>query len=144
MGYMQMFWIAIIIGSLIGEVLSMDLTSVWFTGAGLVALALSLMEVSIEWQIAAFLVISIALVISVRPIVRKKLAPKEEYKSNTEKNIGKTAVVVKDILGEEVGKIKIAGKLWLALSENGTNIKEDSKVEIVAIEGSKFIVKKIK
>ena len=95
------------------------------------------------WQIGAFAATSILLIIFTRPLVAKYLQ-KNESKTNVEALIGNIATVTKDILPDDRGEVKVKGQYWLAISTDNDEVKENSKVSILAIEGNKLIVKKIK
>ncbi|MBN2605037.1 MAG: NfeD family protein [Bacilli bacterium] len=142
MEYMIIIWFVIIIVAAIIEINTMDLSSIWFSAGALVSFILSLVNFNAIGQIVVFLVVSLLLLISVRPIVKNYLKT-NVISTNSDRLIGKVAVCTKEIKVGERGEVKIDGKYWLALSTADEDIEEDEKVEVLAIEGVKLIVNKI-
>lgn len=134
-------WLSLAVFFLIIESMTVEIISIYFTGGALVSMALSLLGVPLEWQIFAFCVVSILLIIFTRPIVARYLK-RNESKTNVDTLIGDVATVTKEILPDERGEVKIKGQYWLAVSSNNDIIELGSKVSILAIEGAKLIVKK--
>ncbi len=134
-------WLSLAVFFLIIESMTVEIISIYFTGGALVSMALSLLGVPLEWQILAFCVVSILLIIFTRPIVARYLK-RNESKTNVDTLIGDVATVTKEILPDERGEVKIKGQYWLAVSANNDIIESGSKVSILAIEGAKLIVKK--
>lgn len=132
-------WAAIFILAGIIEASTMDLTSIWFAAGALVALILNLFEAAIYVQVIAFVVVSAALLISLRPFLARYLK-KNDIKTNADRLVGKTAVCTLAILNGERGECKIDGKIWTAVSEEDIQVGE--KVKVLAIEGVKLVVKK--
>ena len=91
-------------------------------------------------QTIVFLVISIVTLILTRPLAKKFLIP-TVVKTNYDKVIGMIGIVTCDIKKHENGEVKVDGKYWTAKSDH--TILKDSKVEILAIEGVKLIVKEV-
>ena len=140
---MWLIWLIIAVIFLIVETITVEMVSIWFTLASIVSMILALCNVHVGWQIGAFAASSILLIIFTRPLVTKYLQ-KNESKTNVEALIGNIATVTKDILPDDRGEVKVKGQYWLAISTDNDEIKENSKVSILAIEGAKLIVKKIK
>lgn len=140
MEYMWIIWLTVSIFFLIVEWMTVELISIWFTGAGLIAMALSLFNLEIGWQLAAFCVVSIILIVFTRPIVARYLK-RNESRTNVDSLIGEVATVTKEILPDDRGEVKIRGQYWLAMSSDNNQIELGKKVSILAIEGAKLIVK---
>ena len=142
MDYMIIIWFAVIIGAALIEINTMDLTSIWFSAGALVAFIFALVDLNPFLQIVVFLVVSLLLLLSIRPIVKNYLKT-NIISTNTDRLIGKVAVCTKDINIGERGEVKIDGKYWLAISSGDEDIMIDEKVEVLAIEGVKLVVDKI-
>lgn len=140
MEYMWLMWLVIAIFFLGVEWMTVELISIWFTGASLVAMVLSLFNLELGWQIGAFCLVSIALIIFTRPVVARYLK-RNEAKTNVDSLIGEVATVTKEIVPDDRGEVKIKGQYWLAISANNVFIEVGKKVSILAIEGNKLIVK---
>jgi membrane protein implicated in regulation of membrane protease activity len=132
-------WASIFIFAGIIEASTMDMTSIWFAAGALVALILDLFNVNIYIQVIAFVVVSAALLLSLRPLFARYLK-KNDIKTNVDRLVGKIAVCTGAIIDGERGEVRIDGKIWTAISEGDVNIGE--KVKVLAIEGVKLVVKK--
>ena len=139
---MWIVWLALAVIFLIVEGLTVEVISIWFSGASLIAMVLDLLNIDLIWQLIAFISVSILLILLTRPLITKYLK-KNESKTNVETLIGEIAVVTKDIMPDERGEAKVKSQYWLAISADNDMILANTKVNIIAIEGAKLIVKKI-
>lgn len=137
---MSLFWTILTVALALIEALTPQLITIWFAGGSFVALILSVCSLSFPWQLSAFIVASVLLLIFTRPFV-KKLNNNPNIKTNADALIGETAIVTEEINNlAECGTVKLRGMIWMARSLNGDIIKKDDIVEIVKIEGVKLIV----
>lgn len=134
-------WFGIIIFGAILEALTLDLTSIWFSLAALIAFILGILGVNIVVQLIVFIVISIGLLLSVRPLAQNYFRT-NVVSTNSDRLIGKTAICTKSILKGGRGEVKVNSQVWTAISQDDSDILENDSVEILAIEGVKLIVKK--
>lgn len=141
---MQWFWLALTIGLVVVEVATVQLVSVWFAFSAMITTFVTLIfdDLSIPWQATIFVVLSIVLLISTRPLVKMLLKKRgEKQKTNLELYIDKEAIVVEDIDNiNGTGAIKINGVIWSARSKDGYNISKDEIVIFKEISGNKAIV----
>jgi len=133
-------WFVIILFAGIIEASTMDLTSIWFAAGAFVSLIALLLGAGIWVQAILFIVVSAALLISLRPIFARYLK-KNEIKTNVDRLIGKIAICTAAIAPDEHGEAKIEGKIWTAIARE--NVQVGEKVEVLAIEGVKLVVKKV-
>ena len=136
-----MLWLAIAVVFLVVEGLTVEIISIWFAASSLICMVLDLCGLGIEWQLGAFVVTSILLIIFTRPLIAKYLQ-RNESKTNVDSLIGEVATITKDILPDDRGEAKIKGQYWLAISADNNEILVGTKVSVVAIEGAKLIVRK--
>lgn len=134
-------WFAVIIIAAVIEAITMDLSSIWFSAGAFVALIISIFSDVVWVQIIVFMIVSVILLISLRPIF-KKYMNRNEVRTNASKLIGEEATCIKSILDNERGEVKIEGKIWTAISNE--NIYEGEKVVVLAITGVKLVVKRKK
>lgn len=139
--YLWVFWIAIAIIAVVIELNTTDLSSIWATVGGLVAMVISLF-CKLWWvQLIVFMAITLLGILLIRPYV-KRYVKRNEIKTNSDALVGKIGVVTMEISDGNVGAVKVEGKEWSALAKNSEDsIFKDSKVEILAIDGVKLIVK---
>lgn len=135
-------WLAALAVFVVIEIATMGLTTIWFAGGALVALVLAMLQVSFYVQIGAFLVISIVLLVSTRPLAMK-FFNQERVKTNIDSIIGKKAIVLAEINNlKEEGKVSVNGMEWSARAyEDGCVIPAGAVVEVEEIRGVKIIVK---
>lgn len=70
---LSLIWLGIFIILLVIEILTVGLTTIWFAGGALAAMAASFFGVDLVWQIIIFLVVSFILLIFTRPWAVKHL-----------------------------------------------------------------------
>jgi len=138
-------WLAVVALGLIIEFITQDLTSIWFAIAGLVCLIIAATKCcSWEWQVGIFIVLSALLIIFVRKIAKKFLFRRGEIKTNVDANVGKRTKLLTSIENDKAGSIAINGITYTAISEDSSKIDEGKVVEIVRVDGNKFVVKAVK
>ncbi len=140
--YMIVIWFVVIILAAVIEMNTMDLSSIWFSAGALFAFIFSLLDAGWIVQVIIFLVVSVSLLILVRPVVKKYLKT-NVISTNSDRLVGKVAICTKEIKQGERGEVKIDGKFWLAVTSGEEDVDVDEKVEVLAIEGVKLIVDKI-
>ena len=142
---MMWIWFALAVLFIVLEVFTTDLVSVWFAVS---ALALGVVtgiasDLHIGWQIFIFVLLSGALVLATRPLVKKFLKKKKNTETNLELVLGHKALVVEPIHNDlEQGAVKINGLVWTARSVNGELIEKDTLVIVKNIQGNKVFVEK--
>ena len=135
-------WLAVIAISIIIEIITLDLVSVWFAFGAVVPFILSAIEgVGIEWQIAIFVVVSALLIIFVRKYAQKLLFKNMNAKTNVDALEGRKVRLLEDTDFEKNGSVKINDVVWTAISDDGKLIKQGSLVEIVKVDGNKLHVR---
>lgn len=137
------FWIFIIISTLIVEIATVGLVSLWFTVGGICALICNLLKLSVVIQWVVFIVVSVLGLLLFRSFWVNKMK-KEIVPTNADANIGKEVIVTEDIDNLLFkGEVKVNGQLWSAQSLDGEKIDKNSKVVIRKIEGNKVFVEKV-
>lgn len=134
-------WLAALAVFVVIEIATMGLTTIWFAGGALVALVLAMLQVSFYVQIGAFLVISIVLLVSTRPLAMK-FFNQERVKTNIDSIIGKKAIVLAEINNlKEEGKVSVNGMEWSARAyEEEKVIPAGAVVEVKEVRGVKLMV----
>jgi membrane protein implicated in regulation of membrane protease activity len=135
-------WVALLILFALIEACTLGLTTVWFTLSALVMVFLSFLNIPFPVQVLIFLGISALLLVFTRPLAVKKLKI-GRLKTNVDSLAGQHALVIKKISEFEKGEVKIAGQIWTARSEDGSEIAKGVKCEVLRIEGVQAIVRPI-
>lgn len=141
--FMPYIWLIVIIVMSILEACTAQLVSIWFVIGAVVSLIVSIFSTSVTLQIIVFIAVTLLMLFSTRPFVKKLFNFKKED-TNSGRYIGKTGVVVKTInneIGE--GQVNIFGSIWTARSVDDSIIDEGENVKVESIQGVKVLVKKI-
>ena len=140
-GIMAIVWAVFIVVTAIIELQTSDLVTIWFTIGAVGALIAALFKLDIWIQLVIFLAISTICILLTRPLA-KKLQQKEIIRTNSDKVIGKIGVITKTIVAEDIGEVKVDGKEWRAINNDGLTFEVGEKVIVEAISGTKLIVSK--
>lgn len=137
---MSILWLILAILMGILEAATVQLVSVWFA-VGAVASCITSLFVDDVWiQLGVFIAVTIIALIITRPIA-KRITKFSKTRTNSDRYIGKTAVVISDIDNSLAqGQVKVESSVWSARSIDNTVIKEGTQVLVTAIEGVKLIV----
>ncbi len=133
-------WLIVVILLTLLELMTINLTTIWFVLSGLAALGLSFVTKNFLLQFGCFVILGIILLIVTKPFVTKVL-DKKKQKTNLDRIIGMNGIVMKNIEDMNYGEVKVDGKIWTAFADE--KIKKDEKVEVLEISGSKIKVRKV-
>lgn len=138
----MIYWLAIFIVLLVIEIITMGLTTIWFAGGALMALAAGLLGFGGTVQTVVFVVVSALLLILTRPLAVKYFN-QERLKTNAESLIGQRALVIEDIDTLEArGRVEIRGQEWAAKTdEPDGKLAKNTVVVVNGIQGVKLIVR---
>ncbi len=139
---MHWFWLIALILFIVLEAATSALVSLWFIGGSLAALIVTAFGAP-EWaQVIVFLLVSGALLLALRPLMKKYVAPRKIV-TNARSNIGKLAIVTETINPlQGKGSVKISGVIWSARTADGSVIEEGTLVRVTELEGVKVCVEK--
>ena len=132
-------WLAAGGALLVAEMLTVDLLFASlafsaFMAAGVNALGFNMAVQGLTFGIAAVLSLFI-----LRPIALKNLKKRTpDFATNVDALVGVPALTI-SVVTYRSGQIKLNGEIWSARSQSG-EIAEDSKVQVVAIEGATAVV----
>ena len=140
MGPVSLFWLCLFVFALILEAMTMGLASIWFAIGALVALLLDTLSLPLGAQIAVFLVVSAALLIATRPLVRAFLDKRKE-RTNADRVVGMVCRVIEPIDNTAgTGAVRVDGKDWTARAEAVGRFAPGELVKITRIGGAKVYV----
>lgn len=133
-------WLAVLVLSIVIEIMTEQFVSIWFAPAAIVAIILNLVTLGPVWQIVGFAVVTIAGIFLFRDIVMKKLA-NNDNRTNIDAIIGEKCVVTERIDNfAGCGQAKVKGQIWSARGAHEDDVFEQGDVlTVVAIEGVKLI-----
>ena len=131
-------WILVAVFLIAIDVITSSFIFMWFSLGAIVAIILSLFEVTVVWQIIAFLIVGVATVSIGYPWAKKKFkADVNQLPTMEQTYIGKVMVANEDM--GETSKIKVSGIYWTAYNK-GKVIEKGQEYIITGIEGNKLIV----
>ena len=137
-------WLDVISISLVIEIITLDLVSVWFACGAVIPFILSAIGgIGVEWQILVFVIITALLIIFIRKYAQKLLLKNMNTKTNVDSLIGKRYRLLEDTDFEHIGSVKVNDVVWTAVSSDGSLIKAGQLVEVEKIDGNKLIVKAV-
>lgn len=140
MNWAAIVWLALLVLFILVEASTVTVVSVWFAAGALVSLIASLLGAPSWLQTVLFFVVSILLLLALRPVIKKYFTPKLT-KTNVDSVIGSVGIVTVAIDNiEAVGTIKLGAMEWTARSTNGSQIPVGTRVQVDRIEGVKVFV----
>lgn len=131
-------WLAIVTILGLLELCTTNLVSIWFVISGIVAMVISLFSDNLVWQIGVFVVLGVILM----PISKKiyKRIGNKKVDTNIGRIIGMKGIVTEDIIKDNIGEVKVDGKLWSAYAD--TKIEKGTSVRVLSINSVKIKVEK--
>lgn len=125
------------------EILSVDLVLIMFAGGALAATGLALLDTPLWVQIAGFAVTSTLLLVALRPYLLRHLRQRVPLvETNSAAHVGRVAVAVTPVT-ERGGRVKLAGEVWTARSEDGGGIDMGDEVSVLRIDGATAVVTRL-
>lgn len=137
--YMVVFWFIVMMVTLILELQSVDLTSIWFSAGAFVTMILSVFVPNVIIQFIVFIAVSTILIASVRPVLKKYFKGNMIH-TNTDGLVGKKYILIDGVQPNGKGTISINGVKWTVVNLEGKSIEKGLLVKILAVEGNKFVV----
>ncbi len=133
-------WLIFALALAVAEALTGDMFLLMLGGGALAASATAWLT---NWPIlgdgAVFLIVSVLLVVVVRPVVRRQLTPKA-VRTGIHALEGKKAVVLYRVAGDQ-GRIKLDGQVWTARSmDEGEVYEPGDSVTVLRIDGATAVV----
>lgn len=136
---MLYLWVAIVIILALIELITVNLTNIWFVISGLIAILVSIYTKNFFIQFAVFILVGIILLIITRPLVRKVMI--KRYSKISDELLGSIGVVIKEIKKNNYGEILVNGINLIAYSDE--KIRLDATVKIVQIDSNKVKVEEV-
>lgn len=136
-------WVAVLVVSILIEIFTMSLTTVWCAISALPMIFISRTSLPVKWQILLFVILCAVLIIFTRPFAVKKLKIGKN-KTNVDSLLGQEVLVVKKISEFQKGEVKVRGGIiWSASSESSKEIPSGEHCVVEKIEGNTLVVRKI-
>lgn len=135
-----MIWLILMVVFLAAEAATVGMVSLWFAAGALAALLAALAGGPAWLQTLLFIAVSAGLLLALRPLVKKYLAPKLTP-TNVDSVVGSTGLVTAAIDNvSAAGQVKLGAMEWTARSTSGQPIPVGTLVKVDKIEGVKAFV----
>ena len=136
-----LIWLIVALGLAGAEALTGDLFLLMLGGGALAAAGSAAV---FDWPIWAdgvvFLVVSVLLLVLVRPAIRKRFSSGPALESGMEALEGKPALVL-DRISQHAGQVKLGGEVWTARPLNDHDVYEPGdQVTVMKIDGATAVV----
>jgi len=142
MGLIYVWLIIFIVTILIEIATASTLVSIWFSLGSLFAMLVSLVIDSFMIQFVVFIIISIISLAMLRPLLKSKLIA-QNISTNADRLIGQNFKVLSNSSDTVLATVKANGIIWNVKPVDNISLQIDDMVNVISIEGSKLIVKKI-
>jgi membrane protein implicated in regulation of membrane protease activity len=131
-------WLIAGIGLLVVEVFTGTFVLVMLGGGALAAAVAGFLGAPTPLNAAVFAVVSVVLLLGVRPALRRRLIPALE--SSTHNMVGATGLVVRRV-DRDSGQIKVEGELWSARALERERVFEPGeRVTVMELSGLTAVV----
>ena len=134
-------WVIVAMACGLAEMLTPTFFIAWFGVGALVAAVLSLLHLSAAWQVAAFVVVSVVLVVSTKRLTAGWLQSGRQERTNVYALEGKSALVVQAIPDKGTGQVRVDGEIWTAVSHDGSRVPAGVTVAVVKVDGVHLVVR---
>ena len=144
MNWAAVVWFVLMVFFILLEAGTVSLVSTWFAVGALCAMIAAVCGGPLWLQCVLFFVISVVLLIALRPFVKKFFTPRL-VKTNVDSVIGTEGLVTATIDNAySCGQVKLGGMEWSARSTSGEIIKPGERIRVDRIEGVKVFVTPVK
>lgn len=138
------FWLVLLIAFVIGELVTVGLTSIWFAAGALVAMLLAFCNVPVAVQVVLFIVVSVGLLVATKPWAQRFINGRAE-KTNADRAIGQIVRITERVSNiDQSGKAIVQGMEWTVRTRSDNEVIEEGEfAKVLEINGVKLIVEKV-
>lgn len=131
-----LIWVIVAAGLAIAEALSLNLVLIMCAGGAAVAAVAAALGFAVPLQVLVFAIVSLGLVVLVRPIAMRHLQHTPELsKTGVDALVGRTATVISTVDAHQ-GRVKIGGDEWSAQAYDESQVfKAGEVVRVMEIRG---------
>lgn len=131
-------WAVLLAVFVVVELATANLVTIWFAVGALAALIASLVTNNLLWQALVFLLVSLVALIATKPLVSRARAVKPAAAVELDRNIGRTAQALGDLRPGAVGRVRLDGVDWNAVTD--VPIRTGETCVVRAIDGTTLTV----
>ena len=133
-------WLAVVVVSAIVEALTLQMVGIWFVVGGLVALILAACNVALEWQIIAWIIVSLILLLALRRLCLRFILKKDNTRTNVDALVGVKVKLLADAV-DGTSEGKIGDVVWTVVLQDSETAAAGDTVEVVEVQGNKLIAR---
>lgn len=143
-GIFEITWMVLVIAFIIGELVSVGLTSIWFAAGALAALLAAIFGAPFPVQAGLFFVVSFALLAATRPWAQRYLNSRVR-RTNADSLVGEIIRIEERVSNmDQTGMAVVRGQEWTVRTcEDNETIEKGQSARIVQISGVKLMVEKV-
>lgn len=142
MDWMPWFWAALMLLLLVAEVFVSGFLLACFAAGAAAAALVGFLGYDVAWQIGAFLVVTVLVLIFLRPLSDRLTRSGGANTVGIDRVIGKDAVVLVAIDPiAAVGRVRIDREEWQASSADGIPIPAGAVVKVLSVDGTRVRVR---
>lgn len=133
-------WLVLLLGLAAVETLTLDLFFIMLAVGALAALVATFVGAGFVLQIVVFSVVSLLMILLVRPIaVRHLRKGPADQQNNIERLVGAAATALEPVTAHS-GTVKIGGDTWTARSADGEPLAQGTPLSVSRIDGATAVV----
>lgn len=132
-------WISVAVFLSVIELVSLDLVLSMFAVGALGGAVVAGAGGPFWLQVAVFGVLSLVMLLFVRPPIVERLHAGPTLKTGHENLVGRDAVVVEPV-DKESGRVRLASELWSARADGGEMFDTGTEVHVIRIDGATAVV----
>lgn len=137
------FWVVLLIVFVVGELISVGLTSIWFAAGSLVAVLAAALGLHPAIQFVLFLVVSVGALMATRPLAKKYINSRTQS-TNADRIIGESIRIMERVSNlDQTGMAVVHGQEWTVRTrDDNVTIEAGELAKVLEISGVKLIVEK--
>ncbi len=139
-GVEALIWLVVALGAGVFEILTVDFTFLMIGGGAALAAVAAAFGLPEPVQVLLFALASVALVLGVRPPLKRWVRNTPEIRMGVAGLVGREAQVLSTVT-DATGEVKLGGEVWTArLAPGERSLEVGSAVHVLAIEGATAVV----
>lgn len=137
-------WAALALLLLIAEIFVSGFVMMCFAAGAAAAAVAAFLGYGLIWQMVAFIVVTIAAVLLMRPLATRLTRVGGRNKWGIDRVVGKQAVVLIEISPLQArGRVRVEHEEWQATSADGQPIPAGALVTVLGVEGTHLRVARV-
>ncbi len=135
----SLFWLTAAVLLAVLEANTVSLVCIWFVVGAAAALLASLAVHSWLVQGVIFVLTSLLALLFTRPLVQR-LRARHTAPTNADRNIGRTATVIRPIGPDQPGRVRLDGVDWTARAQGDVTLAAGQKCRVADIQSTVLVV----